>query len=59
METFQIGDRVELRALATKTLGVIVAVDRDAVRVTWQHGIGMAGKTTTERCQDLQKSAGG
>jgi hypothetical protein len=55
METFQIGDQVELRAFASMTLGVVVAVDRDAVRITWQHGIGMAGKTTTERPQDLQK----
>jgi hypothetical protein len=54
METFPIGDHVELRAFTT-TLGVVVAVDRDAVRITWQQGIGMAGKTTTERPQDLHK----
>ena len=57
---FQIGDTVELREAAFDTVGTVVAVMREGhVKVEWNTGQGLLGKTTMLSVRALRHRADG
>ncbi len=54
VDTFQIGNYVELGASATATRGQVIAIHKDSVRVKWEQRFGYEDRTTSERPVDLR-----
>jgi hypothetical protein len=53
---FKVGDIVELRDAAFDTVGTVVALMRDGhVKVEWNTGAGLMGKTTMLSTRALRK----
>jgi len=54
--SFELGETVELRDAAFDTVGTVVAVLRDGeVKVEWNTGQGLMGKTTRLSARALRK----
>ena len=56
LQTFAVGDTVELREAAFDTVGTVVALMREGqVKVEWNTGQGLLGKTTMLSVRALRK----
>lgn len=56
---FLVGDTVQLRDSYSDTVGTVVSVMKDDVRVEWTAGEGYAGKTTMVSVRAVRKRAAG